>query len=217
MTKHYPVRPLPSGSSPIVAIVGRPNVGKSTLFNRLVRSKIAIVNDEPGVTRDRHYVDTSAFGRPYTLVDTGGFDPDSRDPMTGGIASQVRAAITEADVILFVSDATEELLGADRAAVELLRAANKPVLYVANKADAPKRDADAFELYRLGVDQVLPISALHGRGIGDLETALIASLPDATAVSEEATPDVARIAVVGRPNAGKSSLINRILGEDRLL
>jgi GTP-binding protein len=217
MTKHYPVRPLPSGSSPIVAIVGRPNVGKSTLFNRLVRSKIAIVNDEPGVTRDRHYVDTSAFGRPYTLVDTGGFDPDSRDPMTGGIASQVRAAITEADVILFVSDATEELLGADRAAVELLRAANKPVLYVANKADAPKRDADAFELYRLGVDEVLPISALHGRGIGDLETALIARLPDATAVSEEASPDVARIAVVGRPNAGKSSLINRILGEDRLL
>ncbi len=169
---------------PLVAIVGRPNVGKSTLFNRLARRKLAIVHDEPGVTRDRHYATTSAFGTPYAIVDTGGFDPDSDDPMKAGIANHVRAAIAEADVIVFVGDASAQVAAADRAAVDLLRRSAKPVLYVANKADSPRRDADAFDLYRLGVDEVLPISSLHGRGIGELEAAIVERLPQ----REEAPP-----------------------------
>ncbi|MBN9166855.1 MAG: ribosome biogenesis GTPase Der, partial [Myxococcales bacterium] len=224
MTKHHPARArvsrvLPAGSHglPLVAVVGRPNVGKSTLFNRLARRRLAIVHDEPGVTRDRHYVDTSAFGRDYVLIDTGGFDPDDEDPMKSGIARHVKAAIEEADVVVFISDAAVPLTSADRVAVKLLRKANKPVIYAANKADSPKLDADAFEVYRLGVEKVIPISALHGRGIGDLEAAIVAAMPvkreDATDTAER----VPRITIAGRPNAGKSSLTNRILGEDRML
>ena len=221
MTKHFKPQgssPLPPGASgrPIVAVVGRPNVGKSTLFNRLARQKVAIVHDEPGVTRDRHYADTSAFGRDYTLVDTGGFDPESDDPMKSGIASHVKAAIAEADAIVFVTDATTDLTTADRAAVNLLRRTSKPVFFAANKADSPRVDADAMELYRLGVEKVFPISALHGRGIGDLEAAVVESLP----AYDDPDPDderIPRIAIVGRPNAGKSSLMNRVLGEERVL
>ncbi len=213
-------RPAGSGRAgirglPVVAIVGRPNVGKSTLFNRLARSRLAIVHDEPGVTRDRHYADTSAFGRAYTLVDTGGFDPESDDPMKSGIAAHVRAAVAEADVIVFVTD--DNLTHADRAAVALLRESEKPVLYTANKADTPQRDADAFELYRLGVDKVIPISALHGRGMGELEAGIIAALPKAEEPAAEDDEHLTRIAIVGRPNAGKSSLLNRLLGEERML
>jgi GTP-binding protein len=202
---------------PLVAIVGRPNVGKSTLFNRLARAPLAIVHDSPGVTRDRKYADTSAFGRVYTVVDTGGFDPEDQDPMKAGIAAHVRAAVAEADAIVFVTDATTGPNDADRAAVKLLRASGKPVFYAANKADSPRADAEAFELYRLGVDKVFPVSALHGRGIGDLEAALVESLPESepARVDDEAAPP--RIALIGRPNAGKSSLLNRILGEDRVL
>lgn len=222
MTKHHPrpvSRVLPAGAHglPLVAVVGRPNVGKSTLFNRLARRRLAIVHDEPGVTRDRHYVDTTAFGRDYTLIDTGGFDPDDKDPMKAGIARHVKAAIQEADVIVFVSDATVPLTSADRVAVGLLRKADKPVIFAANKADSPKVDPDAFELYRLGVETVLPVSALHGRGMGDLEAAIIGALP--ARKESEPDPDEAlpKISLVGKPNAGKSSLMNRILGEDRML
>jgi GTP-binding protein len=225
MTKHHPAPrartasiPGGEGGTPIVAIVGRPNVGKSTLFNRLARARIAIVHDEPGVTRDRKYADTSAFGKPYTIVDTGGFDPADEDPMKAGIATNVRAAIAEADAIVFVTDATTALTDADHAAVRLLRESRKPVFYAANKADSPGADAEAFELYRLGVDRVFPVSALHGRGIGELEAALLEALPDGAdedGADDEAAPP--RIALVGRPNAGKSSLLNRILGEDRVL
>jgi len=223
MTRHRPqplTRPasLPGGlgATPIVAIVGRPNVGKSTLFNRLARARIAIVHDEPGVTRDRKYADTTAFGQRYTIVDTGGFDPTDDDPMRAGIANQVRAAIEEADAIIFVTDATSALTEADTAAVQLLRASGRPVFFASNKADSPHVDAEAFELYRLGVDKVYPVSALHGRGIGELEAALVAALPE---VPQEAEPEDTppRIALIGRPNAGKSSLLNRILGEDRVL
>jgi GTP-binding protein len=222
MTKHYKKRvesSLPGGLSgtPIVAIVGRPNVGKSTLFNRLAKKRIAIVHDEPGVTRDRNYVDTSAFGRDYTLVDTGGFDPESDDPMKAGIARHVKEAIAEADVIVFLTDGSSELTAADRAAVKLLRRSDKPVIYAANKADSPRIDADAFDLYRFGVEKVYPVSALHGRGIGDLEAAMVDALPpqgEPVVVDEGGIP---RIAIIGRPNAGKSSLLNRVLGEDRML
>jgi GTPase len=199
---------------PLVAIVGRPNVGKSTLFNRLARTKSAIVHDEPGVTRDRHYAAASAFGRDYTLVDTGGFDPESDDRMKSGIAAHVRAAIAEADVVVFVTD--PNLTTADRAAVALLRGAEKPVLFVSNKADHKEKDADAYELYRLGVKNVLPISALHGRGVGDLETAIVAAFPPRKPAAE-ADDEATRIAIIGKPNAGKSSLLNKLLGEDRML
>jgi len=219
--KHYPRRPAPkipasSLALPIVAVVGRPNVGKSTLFNRLARKRLAIVYDEPGITRDRHYATTTAFGRPYTLVDTGGFDPEDEDPMKTGIAKHVRAAVAEADVIVFVADGSAELTSADRAAVDLLRRSKKPVLYAANKVDSPRVEAGALELYELGVDHVFPVSALHGRGMSDLEQALLDELPPAKEPVDE-DDELPRIAVVGRPNAGKSSLLNRLLGEDRML
>ena len=223
MTKHRPrplTRPasLPGGldGAPIVASVGRPNVGKSTLFNRLARARIAIVHDEPGVTRDRKYADTSAFGKRYAIVDTGGFDPTDDDPMKSGIAKHVRAAVEEADAIVFVTDATTSLTEADAAAVALLRASERPVFFAANKADSPLADAEAFELYRLGVDRVFPVSALHGRGIGELEAALVEALPDRPE-ADDAGDTLPRIALIGRPNAGKSSLLNRILGQDRVL
>jgi GTP-binding protein len=224
MTKHHPAPrartasiPGGEGGTPIVAIVGRPNVGKSTLFNRLARARIAIVHDEPGVTRDRKYADTNAFGKRYTIVDTGGFDPADEDPMKAGIATHVKAAIAEADAIVFVTDATAPLTDADHAAVRLLRESRKPVFYAANKADSPQVDAEAMELYRVGVERVFPVSALHGRGIGELEAALVESLADVRTEDEPDEKAPPRIALIGRPNAGKSSLLNRILGEDRVL
>ncbi len=220
MTKHFKpriVRGVPGGTSglPIVAVVGRPNVGKSTLFNRLARTKLAIVHDEPGVTRDRHYADTHAFGREYTLVDTGGFDPEDDDPMKAGIAIHVKAAIAEADVIVFVTDATLPLTAADKAAIALLRRTKKPVFYAANKADSPRIDAEAYELFREGIKKIYPVSALHGRGLAELEGDLVAAFgPEAEALEPDA---LTRISLIGRPNAGKSSLMNRLLGEERMM
>ncbi len=202
---------------PLVAVVGRPNVGKSTLFNRLARANIAAVEDRPGVTRDRHYADAEALGAPFVLIDTGGFDPDSDDPMQEGIARQVKLALEEADVVLCVFDASTEPLQADREAVKLLRRAQKPVLFVANKCDSPKRIQEAAALYELGIDEFLPISALHSRGIGDLEEALVKALPPPKPIEETGYETAPHIAIIGRPNAGKSSLTNQLLGEDRQL
>lgn len=205
-----------SGQRPIVAIVGRPNVGKSALFNRLSGTKLAIVEDVAGVTRDRLYADGNAFGRDFVLIDTGGFDPDSEDPMTQGIATQVHIALSEADVVLCVMDGTMDPQPADREAVKLLRRSDLPVLYLANKIDNPKVEIDAMGLYELGIDTLYPVSALHGHGIGDLEEKLAELLPQGPE-DEEVDSELDRVAIIGRPNAGKSSLVNRLLGEDRQL
>ena len=203
------------GGRPLVAIVGRPNVGKSALFNRLTGQKLAIVQDVPGVTRDRLYADGLAFGREYILIDTGGFDPGSEDPMTQSIASQVRIALDEADVVICLFDGAMDPTPADREALQLLRQSGRPVLYAANKIDNPQRGIEALELYRLGIEHLLPISALHGHGIGDLEEALVEQLPAPKEDSEPSLQELTRVALVGRPNAGKSSLLNRLLGEPR--
>lgn len=205
------------GSRAMVAIVGRPNVGKSTLFNRMVGKRLAIVEDIPGVTRDRHYADAEVRGRPYVIVDTGGFDPEGKDPVVAGIRAQVKLAISEADIVIFVCDATIPLQDLDLQALDLLRRSERPVIYVANKADSTTQETDALELYTAGVDKVVPVSALHGRGVHMLEDALFRALPKATTDDVLLDDDVPRVAVVGRPNAGKSSLINRLVGQERLL
>lgn len=204
---------------PIVALVGRPNVGKSTLFNRLIKKRVAIVHDRPGVTRDRHYGDMQLGERLVTLIDTGGFDPESDDPMKQGIKRHIETAIEEADAIVCVLDAKEPATSADHAELALLRQCEKPVLFVANKADSPSAEHEATDFYRLGIERLIAISALHGRRIDELERALEQALPEAEPEPEpepEASAPI-RVALIGRPNAGKSSLVNRLLGEERLL
>jgi GTP-binding protein len=207
-----------NAQKPIVAIVGRPNVGKSTLFNRLVGRRLAIVHDQPGVTRDRHYADAHVAGREITLVDTGGLDPTTEDPMGRGIERQAEVAIEEADVVLCLLDASGAPTEPDAEAVSLLRRGNKPVLFVANKVDNPERELAAAELYALGIAELVHVSALHGRGVADLESALKDALP--ARVEPPAEPDAeeaSRVALLGRPNAGKSSLFNRLAGSERSL
>ncbi|GAB5542605.1 MAG: ribosome biogenesis GTPase Der [Sandaracinaceae bacterium] len=213
-------QPLPGnalGALPVVAIVGRPNVGKSTLFNRLIGQRLAIVEDVPGVTRDRHYADAFLLGRDCVIVDTGGFDPESDDPMKEGIARHVRMALAEADVVVAVLDATAAPMPADREAIRLLREADKPVIYIANKADSPSREQEAMALYELGMEQLLLVSAQHALGLGELEEAIVNALPPIVEAPEVEHQGVPRLAIVGRPNAGKSSLTNRLLGEERQL
>jgi GTP-binding protein len=203
--------------TPIVAIVGRPNVGKSTLFNRIVGKDLAIVHDEPGVTRDRHYADAHVHGRDIVVVDTGGFDPTSTDARGIGIIRGVQAAIAEADAIVCVFDGTMPATPGDREAVDLLRRTEKPVFYAANKIDGREKELEANDLYRLGIDRLFPMSALHGRGLAELEAALVSSLPAPAPREESAADALPRIAIVGRPNAGKSSLFNRLAREERSL
>ncbi len=205
--------------TPLVAIVGRPNVGKSTLFNRLAGKKLAIVHDAPGVTRDRHYADTHLHGRDLVVIDTGGFDPTTDDPMGQGIARHVQAAIEEADVVVCVLDGSAPPTGPDRDAVELLRRSGKPVVYAANKVDSEAKALETGELYSLGIDELVGISALHGRNTAQLEARIVDLLPpvEPTEGDEGDDEEIIRIALVGRPNAGKSSLFNRLTGSERSL
>ena len=204
--------------TPIIVIVGRPSVGKSTLFNRLIGSPIAIVDKAPGVTRDRHYGDAFLHGRQVTVVDTGGLVPQSEDSLAKGILTHVMAAIDEADVVLCVLDAETAASEPDTRIVRMLRKANKPVVYAANKIDGPRQSEGVYDIYGLGLPSLFLISALHGRGIGELESALVNALPQisepASAPDEDAVP---RVAIFGRPNAGKSSLCNRLVGAERSL
>jgi GTPase len=201
--------------SPIIAIVGRPNVGKSTLFNRLSRSRNALVDDTPGVTRDRLYATILHDNIPLTLVDTGGFEDLGQDPLLGMVREQVLRAVEEADGIIFVVDGRQGILPGDEEMADILRRGKKGVYLAVNKIDGPEHEHLAVEFYRLGIDPVLPVSAAHGYGIKSLLAAVTAHIPETPPDHDD--EDQIRISVLGRPNAGKSSLINRILGHDRLL
>lgn len=199
----------------LVAIVGRPNVGKSTLFNRLVGKRVAIVEDTPGVTRDRLYADSEWRGRTFTLIDTGGIVLDARDPITAQVRRQAEIAIAEADAVLFLTDVQDGLTAADWEIAGVLRRAACPVLVVANKADTKAQEADASEFHALGLGPVHSISSIHGHGVADLLDELLKKLPGSETPEEE--DETARIAIVGRPNVGKSSITNAILGEERVV
>ena len=198
---------------PVVAFVGRPNVGKSALFNRLIGDDTAIVSEEAGTTRDRHFAQCTWQGRTFWLVDTGGLIEDSNLPMDVAIRHQVREAIAEADLLLLTVDAKNGMHPSDARIVDLLRNSRKPWLLVANKVDDPSR-TDFYEFYNLGAGDPMPVSATNGKNSGDLLDEIVAKLPQTPA---EPGPEVLRVAVVGRPNVGKSSFINRLLGEERLV
>ncbi len=203
-------------SKPIVAIVGRPNVGKSTLFNALAGSKISIVKDTPGVTRDRIYADVEWLRYSFTLIDTGGIEPDTGDILLSRMREQAQIAIDMADVILFLVDARQGLVDSDTKVADMLRRSKKPVLLVVNKTDSFARQmSDVYEFYNLGIGDPFPISAEGKKGLGDLLDAVVAHFPDTDA--EDDAKDCPRVAVVGKPNVGKSSIINQILGENRVI
>ena len=201
-------------SGPILAVVGRPNVGKSTLVNRIIGRREAVVEDVPGVTRDRISYDAIWNGRTFTVVDTGGWDPDAR-----GLAERIRAqaeiAVGLADAVLFVVDATVGITDADESVVRILRKSEKPVILAANKVDDARAEAEAYGLWNLGLGEPYPVSALHGRGSGDMLDAILAALPEAPAESFDVVRGPRRVAIVGKPNVGKSSLLNRLAGEER--
>jgi GTP-binding protein len=198
-----------------VAVVGFPNVGKSTLVNRLTESRAAVVHETPGVTRDRKELVADWNGRRFRLIDTGGVDVADRSPITRSIVEQARAAIAEADLILFVVDARAGITPGDEELAAILRRAHKPVLVLANKIDDPQQDALALEFHRFGLGDPVPLSAQHGHGTGDLLDAVVTMLPGSG--PQEVGEDAIRVAILGRPNVGKSSLLNALLGEERVI
>ena len=203
---------------PVVAIVGRPNVGKSTLFNRIIGRNLAIVENMPGVTRDRNYAEAAWMDKHFLLVDTGGFEPETTDPMYSRMREQTTLAIEEADFILFLLDGRDGLLPADIEVSQRLRASGKPVLYAVNKVDGTRHEQLIPDFYRLGVDRLHPFSAQHGVGFSDLMDELCKMLPDTGPEPEaEKAKALPRIAVIGRPNVGKSSFVNSLIGEDRMI
>lgn len=203
-------------SKPVVAIVGRPNVGKSTLFNALAGEKIAIVKDTPGVTRDRIYADVTWLDKEFTLIDTGGIEPDSRDVILSQMREQAQIAIDTADVILFMTDVKQGLVDADSKVADMLRRSHKPVILAVNKVDNyQKMLPDVYEFYNLGIGEPMPISAAEKIGLGDMLDRVLENFPEGAGEEEE--DERPRIAIVGKPNVGKSSIINKLTGEDRVI
>jgi GTPase len=213
VTENDPEFAAPIGG-PVLAVVGRPNVGKSTLVNRIIGRREAVVEDVPGVTRDRVSYDAIWNGRAFTVVDTGGWDPDAK-----GLAERIRAqaeiAVGLADAVLFVVDATVGITDADESVVRILRKSEKPVILAANKVDDARAEAEAYGLWNLGLGEPYPVSALHGRGSGDMLDAILAALPEAPKETFGGVGGPRRVAIVGKPNVGKSSLLNKLAGEER--
>ena len=203
-------------SKPVVAIVGRPNVGKSTLFNALAGEMISIVKDTPGVTRDRIYADVTWLDKEFTMIDTGGIEPDSKDIILSQMREQAQIAIDTADVIIFITDVKQGLVDADSKVADMLRRSGKPVVLVVNKVDNfDKYMADVYEFYNLGIGDPVPISAASRLGLGDMLDIVAENCPEGSAQAED--DDRPRVAIVGKPNVGKSSIINKLLGENRVI
>jgi GTP-binding protein len=208
----------PPGTAPVVAVVGRPNAGKSTLVNRLCRRRVAIVADEPGMTRDRVYAQTTLRDRPVVLVDTGGFDVDRASPVVQAIRDQLLLAVEEADVVVCLFDGAAPPTSLDEEVVERLRRAGREVVWAANKTEGKKARQVALEYHELGVDELLYVSAAQGEGVGELVDAVVERLPaEPEPAAAPPPPDAVRLAIMGRPNAGKSTLVNTLLGEARMI
>ena len=200
---------------PVIAVIGRPNVGKSTFFNRVIGKRIAIVDDQPGVTRDRNFARTDWAGHPFFIVDTGGIIEGSDEPLDKAIRGQALAAVEEADVILFLVDAKDGVHPLDEKLADVLRKVSKPVLLVVNKVDNLPNDPSYHDFWTLGTGEPIPVSAISGKGSGDLLDKVLDALPEAR--EDAGPPDAIRVAVVGKPNVGKSSLVNRLFGTERVV
>lgn len=200
---------------PIVAIVGRPNVGKSTLFNIFANSRISIVEDTPGVTRDRLYATAEWLDHEFMMVDTGGIEIMNADAIAVSIRQQAQIAIKEADVILFVCDARTDITGEDAEVAKMLRQSKKPIVLAINKSDSPKQEMNIYEFYNLGIGEPIPVSAANHLGLGDLLDAVVAKFPDKKTLGEIEDEDEIKVALIGRPNVGKSSIFNTLVGEER--